>query len=105
MGTSRFWIGRQDLSVAMRELSQILSLDLNGEYIDGLDEALNETWHGSTYDQGKIVPGPWMTLVHHGDPNLQVAKDASSYASKRSEIFEGDTNLQVANADESSYAQ
>ena len=43
--------------------------------------------------------------IFEGDPNLQVAKDASSYASKRGEIFEGDPNLQVANADESSYAQ
>lgn len=56
----------------MRELSELLSLGLSAASIDGLDEALKGTWHGSTYEGGKHIDGPWITLAHQGAPDLHV---------------------------------
>jgi hypothetical protein len=72
MAAPRFWIAREDLPAVMGELSEVFSLGLSAAYIGGLDDALEETWYGSTYTAGKLVQDPWITLAHDGDADLQI---------------------------------
>jgi hypothetical protein len=72
MAAAQFWVAREDLPAAMRELSELLSLGLSAAYVDGLGGRMDETWYGGELRDGKIIPGPWISVAHHADPDLHV---------------------------------